>query len=481
MIFGSVCSGIEAASVAWDPLGWRAAWFAEVDPAPSKVLAHRWPHVVNHGDMRTLAAKIRAREIAAPDVLVGGTPCQSFSIAGLRGGLSDARGALTLEYVRILDAIDDTRDTPAVAVWENVPGALSSDDNAFGCFLAALAGCPEPLIPGLPPASGKSSRYWKWIRRINDHVPKWPRCGAVTGPRRTVCWRVLDAQYFGVAQRRRRLFVVASAPGGPDPAQILFEWEGVRRDTAPQRENGEAAPCHTGEGAAARGSWWDGGQVSQTLDAVLAKGQCMPEKNRFPAVLQPSDQFCFKASHFTRGKDGAPSQIAPPLSADADKGDQDTLVLAFPSELSGTACAFTTGVSPSLGAMSRTAVCIQNATRGLHQNGLGVSGFGDPMYTLDTGSQHAVGVQASQSGTRVQDVAGTLDSNYGSRRHNGVLDTVEMTVRRLLPVECERLQGFPDGHTVVPGVSETARYTALGNSMAVPVMRWIGRRIEQWN
>lgn len=144
MKYGSVCSGIEAASVAWEPLGWQPAWFAEIEAFPSAVLATHWPDVANLGDMTKIAAAVRAGVVEAPDVLVGGTPCQAFSIAGLRNGLEDERGQLTLSYVELANAIDAKRrergEPESIIVWENVPGLLNSKDNAFGCFLAGLAG-----------------------------------------------------------------------------------------------------------------------------------------------------------------------------------------------------------------------------------------------------------------------------------------------------------------------------------------------------
>ena len=222
LTYGSVCSGIESASMAWEPLGWRPAWFAEIEPFPCSVLAHHWPDVPNLGDMTTIAARVRTGEISAPDVLVGGTPCQAFSVAGARAGLSDPRGQLTLSYVELADAIDAVRavrgQPPVITVWENVPGVLSSKDNAFGCFLGALAGesCE------LEPPGGK-----------------WKNAGCVFGPQRAIAWRVLDAQYFGLAQQRRRVFVVASARKGFDPTAVLFEREGVRRDSPPSREEGQ--------------------------------------------------------------------------------------------------------------------------------------------------------------------------------------------------------------------------------------------------
>lgn len=201
--FGSMCSGIEAASVAWANMPWKAVWLAEIEKAPSEILAQHYPDVPNLGDMMTIRGRLQRGEIPAPDILVAGTPCQSFSVAGLRGGLSDDRGALTLEFIKIANQIDEQRDTETkcVIVWENVPGVLTSKDNAFGCFLAGLAGEDQPLQP-----SGR----------------KWSNSGCVFGPQRTIAWRVLDAQYFGLAQRRKRVFVVASARAGFDPAAVLL-------------------------------------------------------------------------------------------------------------------------------------------------------------------------------------------------------------------------------------------------------------------
>ena len=245
MRFGSVCSGIEAASVAWHPLGWEAAWLSEIEPFPCAVLNHHYPDVPNHGDMTLLPEKILSGEVEAPDLFCGGTPCQAFSVAGLRNSLDDARGNLSLTFVGIANAIDHVRsvrrDAPAIIFWENVPGVLNTKDNAFGCFLGALAGENDPLIP-----SGD----------------KWSNAGCVYGPQRTVAWRVLDAQYFGVAQRRRRVFVIASARDDFDPAKVLFEFEGVRRDTAPSRKEGQRPTTST----------QDSPRVSST--GLLSAGDC---------------------------------------------------------------------------------------------------------------------------------------------------------------------------------------------------------------
>lgn len=231
MRFGSVCSGIEAASVASASLGWEAAWFSEIEPFPSAVLAHHHPSVANLGDMTLLPKAIRSGEVEAPDILVGGTPCQAFSVAGNRKGLEDARGNLTLTFCEIADAIDEVRhernEQPSIIFWENVPGVLSDKSNAFGCFLAELAGEEEPFVP---PA-------------------KWTKSGIVVGAKRTIAWRTLDAQYFGLAQRRQRVFVIASAREDINPAEILLEFGGVRRDIKPSREAGQGIAGATEGGA----------------------------------------------------------------------------------------------------------------------------------------------------------------------------------------------------------------------------------------
>jgi len=221
MNFISICSGIEAASVAFEPLGWKAIGFSEIEPFPCAVLAHHYPDVPNFGDM-TKFREWPESVFANADAIVGGPPCQAFSIAGLRNGLEDARGNLTLVYVELINHADLIRykhgKPPVITIYENVPGLFSDKTGAFGCFLGSLAGEDGALVP---PGG------------------RWTDAGCVFGPQRTIAWRVVDAQFFGVAQRRRRVFVVASARAGFDPAAVLFEFDGVRRDIAPSREAGE--------------------------------------------------------------------------------------------------------------------------------------------------------------------------------------------------------------------------------------------------
>jgi DNA (cytosine-5)-methyltransferase 1 len=346
MKYISFCSGIEAATVAWHPLGWEPLAFTEIEPFPSRVLAHHYPNVPNLGDF---TAVDWSQWQGKADICVGGTPCQSFSFAGLRKSLQDKRGNLTLEFIRAINTI-----RPEFVVWENVPGVLSTRDNAFGCFLAGLVGNDDPIL----------------------QKQGWPNAGVVDGPTRSAAWRILDAQYFGLAQRRRRLFVVACPRASRiHPAEILFEWEGLRRDTPPRRET-EQSTARGVEFGVAGGRFTE---VSPTIDSRISNG--------------PIRQ-----------------QLSPTVS-----------------------------------------VC------------------------LNAGRQ------------------GRIDAESET-----LIPTSDYRIRRLTPRECERLQGFPDDYTLIPKLRKSKkskrfdpriteflqyaadgpRYKALGNSMAVTVMLWIGQRIK---
>ena len=428
MRYGSLCSGIEAASVAWEPLGWQPAWFAEIEPFPCAVLAHHWPHVHNHGDMALLVGKILSGAVEAPDILVGGTPCQAFSVAGLRGSLDDERGNLTLVLIRILDAIDFIRarngQPPCILVWENVPGVLNTKDNAFGCFLGGLAGESLPLEP-----AGQ----------------KWTNAGAVFGPAREIAWRILDAQYFGVPQRRRRVFVIASA-GCLRPAEILFERQSQAGHPAAGAEAGQNPAA-----AAPAGSHWDdpanphptlnqsgcGGIIGQSNQEIFSQrgGGLIPVRMRsFGDYIQDDTASTVKA----RDNKDATDLIVVHGRQDPCTSDQ---AFTLDRQHNG----------------NTNVVCIHGNTIGrqLHNGGNGTGAIQDgTSYTLTATDSHAV--------------------------------SDGLQVRRLTPTECERLQGFPDNHTLIPwrgkpaaNCPDSPRYKAIGNSMAVPVMRWIGRKIKQ--
>ncbi|MGN8120382.1 DNA cytosine methyltransferase [Pseudomonas sp. 22082] len=478
--YGSVCSGIEAATLAWKPLGMRATWFAEIEPFPSAVLAHHYPNTPNLGDMTKLGAQVLAGKIAAPDLLVGGTPCQAFSVAGMREGLTDPRGALTIKYVELADAVDyvraGQRKPACVVVWENVPGVLSDKGNAFGCFLGALAGEDCELQP-----SGK----------------KWPDAGCVYGPKRTIAWRILDAQYFGLAQRRRRVFVVASARDGFDPTEVLFERDGVRRDYAPRLGEEENVASTIAGGARKRGGY-STDDIPLTAPTLRAQSQSSHRAD--------SEAF-IPVSAYGGGRTSGAIDVAACLTAKGMRidfevesfvvhGTQDPDVridqahtLGRNNGMENAVLAFSCKdyggdageISPTLRAMNHS---------GSHANG---------------GGQVAI----------VASVSPTLRSGNMRNNSNPVTEAEMLVggskVRRLTPRECERLQGMPDDYTQIPwdgwrkldsdetpeqciadGMdvrqakkskvwyvrdADGPRYKAIGNSKAVPCVRWIGRRI----
>ncbi|EJL6757178.1 DNA cytosine methyltransferase [Vibrio cholerae] len=406
--YGSVCSGIESATVAWDPIGFEPAWFSQFDPEndytkgldfPSSLLAHHYPNVINLGDMQNLPESMRIGDIHAPDVLVGGTPCQAFSVAGKGLSLEDARGQLTLIYGDLLNAIDEKRRTiglgECVSVWENVPGVLSTKDNAFGWLLGLLAGeytladCLSGTAQPLEAQPGASRQ-------------KWPKSGCVIGPVRTVAWRVLDAQYFGLAQRRKRVFVVASARKGFDPAEVLFEREGVRRDSAPSREAFSLASALTARGV----------------------GTCGADDNQAQA-----NHLIFGYRQVAFGEYDC-DETASTMKARDYKDATDLVVHAIHDK----------------------------ATR--HQ---------DPAHCMAT-KQIAMSCEF--------ELAPTLGANDYKEPH--AVSTP--SVRRLTPVECERLQGFTDNYTNVlyrgKPAPDSQRYKAIGNSKAIPPVRWLGLRIK---
>jgi site-specific DNA-cytosine methylase len=323
MRYGTICSGVDAVSLAWEPLGFKPQFFSEIEPFPKAVLAHHWPHVPDLGDLTKIDGKDWADKL---DILWGSTPCQAFSLAGRRAGATDPRGALALSFCNLADDID-----PPFVCFENVKGILNDQKNAFGCLLAALAGEDNPLVP----TGGK-----------------WSNAGCVLGPRRRIAWRLFDAKYAGVPQRRERVFVVACPREGADPRELLFE----------ERSGAETFPT--------------------------------PDRSRkaYTAALETRSGSRAFSVAFRGRKDGEELEV----------GDE-------------------------------VANCLLAATGG-----------SDKAFAL-------------------------------------IDDGVSPYVRQLTPIECERLMGMPDNHTLVPFgramASDTVRYKAIGNSLVVPDVRWIGKRI----
>lgn len=333
-------SGIEAASLAWKQLGWECVAFSEIEKHPCSVLAHHYPDVPNLGDITQITQQ-QIESLGHVDAVVFGFPCQDLSQAGKRAGLETEEGEVTRSGL-FYTAMRIVRWSKARwAIAENVPGIFT---NKKGADFAAVAGEMAGANPDIPKGG-------------------WKNSGFILGRDGLVEWATLDAQYFGIPQRRRRVFIIRDIGNWTGRPPLLLEPESLLGYPAPCREEGQEIAGPLGGSSQSGGfrttdldnsgafipCWWDGGQVSQTLDAVLYKGQTMPEKNRFPAVL---------------------------VGIDAPKG-------------------------------------------------------------------------------------------------------FHIAVRRLTPIECEHLQGMPDNHTKInEKTADTPRYKAIGNSFAVPVVRWIGERIQ---
>lgn len=483
MKYISVCSGIEAASVAWHDMGWEPVAFSEIEPFPSEVLKIRFPNTPNWGDM----TKFNNWPNATINLLVGGTPCQSFSVAGLRQGLKDPRGNLMLTFLAIAE-----RYKPKWIVWENVPGVLSSNGGKdFGSFLGAL---------------GELGYGW--------------------------AYRVLDAQWFGVAQRRKRVFVVGCLGDQRAAAEVLFESESVSRNPAPSREKRQAATGSTQESVGS-GKWWDGGETSATI-TTRSGGQYMPDKDNFQAVIHPTiiDRAAFNqgtnaqyeprieedetmsslvakgphaVAHAFKIRGGCEGggkgylgqdeqaftisthqdqQIAFRKSRRAQsENDHETWV---DDEVSNTLNSFDIGDIRTTHAV----VAAFKSGQGAQSRSIGYAEEISPTLPSNAGGNTTPAVLSVDTfnQTTNEHTSQTLGSSATDVNHYAAVINPPMAIRRLTPVECERLQGFPDGHTQIPWKKKPAeecpdgpRYKACGNSMAVPCMKWIGQRIDRKN
>lgn len=421
----TVCSGVGCWEVANPEM--QHVWCSEIEKFPAAVLAARFPETPNFGDLTVIATG--ETDVPAFDLLCGGTPCQSFSLAGLRKGMADPRGNLALGYVEIA-----RRHRPCWLVWENVPGVLSSNGGRdFGAFLGALAEC------------GYGFAY-----------------------------RVLDAQYFGLAQRRKRVFVVGYLGDWRPPAAVLFEPESLRGDPAPRREPGKAVAALTGNGVVTCGADDNQGQAGHLIAHTL-RGEGFDASEDGTGRGTPLVPVAFGG-----GNTGGAIDVAACLTAKGQRHDFEVETM-----------------------------------------------IAEPMFTLQAGKQHAVAFDpnqitsaANRSNPKPGDPVHTIPASanppnvaffstkdYGADATEDIAPTPEgprptvniraasggssrsyiaqgYAVRRLTPHECERLQGLPDDHTRIPWRGRTAeqcpdgpRYKAIGNGMAVPVMRWIGQRI----
>lgn len=490
MRYGSVCSGIESCTVAWHTLGWEPAFFAETEKFPSAVLAHRFHETPNHGDFTT----IEEGDYEPIELLVGGTPCQSFSVAGKRLGLDDPRGNLALEYLALARRLQ-----PRWLVFENVPGLLSLDGGrAFAAFLQRLGEC------------GYGYAY-----------------------------RVLDAQYIrvdthprAVPQRRRRVFVVGYLGDWRPPAAVLFEPEGLRGDPAPRREAGQGtaptiASRPTGGGGLGTDFDCDGGLIARGYGSDgknIARPVTTGEHQRQDWETCTMVTHSLRADGFDASEDGTGRgtplvpQPIPLQEVNARKSknqngvgmgvgaDGDVMYTLQSGQQHGVAVPFDTTQITSKGNYSRPKAgdpCHPLAEGG-HPPAVAFSckdhgaDQGETSPTLramdhdgshaNAGGQVAVAFNITPSNSNKDfnarearySQAVTASAGLPSARGGDVV--MQPAVRRLTPRECERLQGFPDDFTLIPWRKGMApdgpRYKALGNAMAVNCMRWLGLRIE---
>jgi DNA (cytosine-5)-methyltransferase 1 len=483
MRYLSVCSGIEAVSVAWQPLGWEPAMLAEIDPfccwllrshyrasrpiympsphdAPDRKEAKRRAaairnivtlpangEIVNAGDF----TRIGANDVGAIDLLVGGTPCQSFSVAGKRAGLDDPRGNLTIEFARLADRL-----RPLWVVWENVPGALSIDDGrTFGAFLGMLV----QLGYG-------------------------------------IAYRVLDAQFFGVPQRRRRVFVVGHLGDWRSAAAVLLERSSLSGYPPPRRETRKdlaptlSARTHGGGGP---GTDFDlgGGLIHEfafggnnsagPIDVATAANACASASGRIDFETETFITHTLSADGFDASEDGTGRGV-PMVPVAFNLRGRDGGALPEQSDLANI------GAAP--GGSTNSYVAFSAKDHGADASDIAptLRGMGHDLSHANGGGQLAVAVTLHSSDGTASTASFTEISSSLCSRAPGSMENSTTTavmhgigVRRLTPRECERLQGFPEDYTLVEYRGKLAadgpRYRALGNSMAVPVMSWIGQRI----
>lgn len=461
----SVCSGIEAATVAWHPLGWEAAAYSEIEAFPRAVLQHHYPDTPLHADFTT----IKGDEYGSINLICGGTPCQDYSIAGTREGLDGERGQLTLEFSELA-----YRCGSDWLVWENVPGCLSSNHGRdFGAVIASFAG----YVPGtiFAPANGK-----------------WQNSGICppAGPGKFgLAWRVLDLQYFGIPQRRNRVVLVGYLGDWRPAAAVLFEPESMQGNPAPRREEG-ARVAGTLEARAATGGYDPGahgaasGHLVPDVAALTCGDRGLSVDQACAGMAIPEIAHTLRGEGFDASEDGTGRgtpivpvgfgggntagaiDVAACLTAKGQRLDFDLeTFVADPVAFNCKQTEHSAGsVSPPLRAMGG-------------KNG------------RDSGGGHvavAVSIRGREEGSRIE-VGG--EQSHALRASQGGSDKPHMfdghAVRRLTPVECERLMGFPDNYTRIPYRGKPAdlcpdgpRYKSLGNSWGVPKFAWVGRRIQ---
>ena len=460
----SCFSGIEAASVASKDLGWEPVAFSDIEPFATALLAHHYPLFPNLGDFTTIDW---SPYHGKTDIVVGGPPCQAFSVAGLRQSLADPRGNLTLEYMCAIHAIK-----PRWMLAENVPGILSAKGNPFGSFLAGLAGYDAPIEP------------------LGD---KWSACGHLVAANEesySLAWRILDAQHFGVPQRRRRVFVVGHLGRREwwKPVEVLLERSGVPRDSTQGGEAGkDTASSAGGCIAVCTGHTNANGSnvsidVSPTLDRATPAAVLVTEAYAAGSFgdYQPG------VGTLRSGKRGEETIVC--MESEQSKAPLLARMTALGQyEIDGTASTMKSRDykdATDLVISTSEPMCFEpGAISRLSSSKVSALA---PTLRAQMGDNQPAVMACGYDGDVLGDRTGTLLRGEGH-----VVDTSHFlhqgsTLRRLTPMECERLQGFPDNYTQITYRNRPAtqcpdgpRYRALGNSWAVPVVKWIFARLDQ--
>ncbi|MEH6630187.1 MAG: DNA (cytosine-5-)-methyltransferase [Halopseudomonas aestusnigri] len=513
--YGSVCSGIESASIAWEPLGWEPAFFSEIEKFPRAVLQHHWPDVPLHGDFTT----IKGDEYGSIDLLVGGTPCQSFSVAGLRGGMDDDRGNLALEFLRLAE-----RTRPRWLVWENVPGVFSSTSHA------SEDPCPPPNPLDME-FDGQEMDIEEEYDSEELHALYCMLAG-ISELGFQYAYRVLDAQHFGVPQRRRRVFVVGYSGKDIHPAEVLFERHSLCGHTAPRRETGQeiagtleaSLGRSRGAGTPTAGiiadvsklNHWEGGPhptLSQSArgsggiamsdqelfsqgGAGLVSDKAWPVEvtstlnAHFGDKMGLEDQHALggaslfvPCAHRSSGHGTYSEGIGTLKASGGDVGaGSENLITAYRTAGDGAVYEEGDQTAPLTTGTDKSANIVAHTQYGEEQART-LTARHDSSACADRGQNIVAFTQNSRDELREMPYSGALSANPGMKQTSYVRDG--MAVRRLMPIECERLQGLPDNHTQIPYRNKAAelcpdgpRYKAIGNSMPEPVMRWLGGRIQ---
>lgn len=423
----SICTGVGGLSLGFERAGFLPLWFCEIDRQCREVLRKHWATTPIYHDMLGLDLE----NIKRPDVLEISAPCQAFSCAGLRGSLDDPRGNLTLASIKIAHALN-----PKFIISENVPGILSTADNAFGCFIAGMVGCDSLLVP--------PRTIPRWKRGKSGEYFSWPNSGMVVGPKRCCAWAVLNSEFFGVAQRRSRVFAVFDSGDG-SCARVLFESASGSRNHPQSRGAGEDASTETEGGS---GSGGDGGlRVANSLRGQgPGTGRIGDSRGNDNVVLQ---------QHATN--DNIAHCVAAHAAKSGDLTTDNYVISTF-----------------------------QNTGHGWWNE----SDTAQTIRTPDGGGSMEANVVAFRTSSN----CGPFDQGDKTAALNTATDPNQNTVasprmgcRRLTPTESERLQGFPDGWTKLAISEKTGevyeqcdapRYRQMGNAVTVNVAEWIARRIK---